>query len=107
MGWVVNITPRPLYPKERPGTHRIGCWVGPRAGLDRCGKSRHLIVIWSQDRPASSESLYGLSYSGVLQYKIQPIITLQYFPYTRTSVQWTIQKYPTVELHQYFENDFK
>ena len=21
-------------------THRIGCWVGPRAGLDRCGKSR-------------------------------------------------------------------
>ena len=40
MGWVVNVTPRPLYPRERPGTHRIGGWVGPRAGLDWCGKSR-------------------------------------------------------------------
>ena len=27
-------------PQERPGTHYIGGWVGPRAGLDRCGKSR-------------------------------------------------------------------
>ena len=40
MGWVVNATPRPLYPRGRPGTHCIGGWVGPRAGLDRCGKSR-------------------------------------------------------------------
>jgi hypothetical protein len=27
---------------ERPGTHRTGGWVGPRAGLDGCGKSRLL-----------------------------------------------------------------
>jgi len=40
MGWVVNATPRPLYPRERPGTHRTGGWVGPRAVLDECGKSR-------------------------------------------------------------------
>ena len=39
-GWLVNVTPRPLYPRERPGTHCIGCWVGPRAGQDGCGKSR-------------------------------------------------------------------
>ena len=38
--WVVNATPRPLYPRERPGTHCIGGWVGPRAGLDGGGKSR-------------------------------------------------------------------
>ena len=25
---------------ERPGTHRIGGWVGSRAGLDGCGKFR-------------------------------------------------------------------
>jgi hypothetical protein len=30
MGWVVNVRPRPLYPRERPGTHYIGGWVGPR-----------------------------------------------------------------------------
>jgi len=40
MGWVVSPTPRPLYPWERPGTHFKGGWVGPRTGLDRCGKFR-------------------------------------------------------------------
>ena len=34
MGWVANTTPRPLYPRERPGTNSIGGWVGQRAGLD-------------------------------------------------------------------------
>ena len=29
MGWVVNAKLRPLYPRERPGTHCIGSWVGP------------------------------------------------------------------------------
>jgi hypothetical protein len=37
---VVNATPRPLFPRERPGTHCKEGWVGPRAGLDGCGKSR-------------------------------------------------------------------
>ena len=32
--------PAALYPRERPGSHCTGDWVGPRAGLDRCGKSR-------------------------------------------------------------------
>ena len=40
MEWVVNATPRPLYPHENPGTHCIGSWVGPRAGLDGFEKSR-------------------------------------------------------------------
>jgi len=40
MGWVVNAMPRPLYPRERPGNHCIGGWVGPTAGLDGCGISR-------------------------------------------------------------------
>ena len=38
--WVVSTTPRPLYPRERPGTHCTGGWVGLRAGLEGCGKSR-------------------------------------------------------------------
>jgi hypothetical protein len=40
MGWVVNTTPRPLYPRQIPGTHCIGGGVGARAGLDACRKSR-------------------------------------------------------------------
>jgi hypothetical protein len=32
--------PAALYPRERPGIHCTGGGVGPRAYLDRCGKSR-------------------------------------------------------------------
>ena len=39
-GWVVSTTPRPLYLRERPGTHCTGGCVCPRTGLDGCGKSR-------------------------------------------------------------------
>ena len=63
-GGGVSTTPRPLYPRERPGTHCTGGWVGPRAGLDGCGKSRTPTGIRSPDRPARSESLYRLSYPG-------------------------------------------
>ena len=38
-GWSTP-RPRPLYPRERRGTHCTGGWVGPRDGLDGCGKSR-------------------------------------------------------------------
>jgi hypothetical protein len=31
--------PAALSPGKSPGTHFIGGWVGPRAGLDGCGKS--------------------------------------------------------------------
>jgi hypothetical protein len=58
---VVNATPRPLYPRERPVTHCIGGWMGPRAGMDGCGKSRPTGIRFP-DRPARSESLYRLSY---------------------------------------------
>jgi hypothetical protein len=32
--------PAALPPGKRPGTYCMGGWVGPRAGLDSCGKSR-------------------------------------------------------------------
>jgi hypothetical protein len=35
----------PLYPRERPGTHCTGGWVGLRAGLNGCGKSCHSSVF--------------------------------------------------------------
>ena len=53
--------PAAVYPREKPGTHGTGGWVGPRAGLDRYGKSRrHRDSI--PDFPAGSQSLYRLSY---------------------------------------------
>jgi hypothetical protein len=58
---VVSTTRQPLYPRERPGTHRTGGWVGPRAGLDVCEKFRPTRIRYL-DRPARSQSLYSLSY---------------------------------------------
>jgi hypothetical protein len=50
--------PGRTLPRERAG---IGGWVDPRAGLERCRKSRpHRYSI--PDRPARSQSLYWLSY---------------------------------------------
>ena len=63
MGWVVNATTRPLYPRERPGTHCIGGWVGPRASLDSCGESEVgcsdiiIIIISSSSSSSSSSSI--------------------------------------------------
>jgi hypothetical protein len=36
-GWSTS-RPGRLYPWERPGTHFTGGWLGPRVGLDMCGK---------------------------------------------------------------------
>jgi hypothetical protein len=55
--------PGRLHPREKPGTHCTGGWMGSGAGLDRCGKSRPT-GIRSPDLPARSESLYRLSYPG-------------------------------------------
>jgi hypothetical protein len=53
-----------LPPGKRPGIHCIGGWVGSKAGLDGCGKSR----LHQDSNPgpsrARSESLYGLSHPG-------------------------------------------
>jgi hypothetical protein len=38
--WGQRHAPGAPYPRERAGTHCTGGWVGLRAGLDRCGKSR-------------------------------------------------------------------
>ena len=78
MGWVVNATHRLLYLRERPGTRCIGGWVGPRAGVDGCGKLSPPTGIRSPDLPTRSKSLYRLSYPG---------------PHTRLVHWWNIPLY--------------
>jgi hypothetical protein len=54
-------------PGERiSGTHWIGGWVGPRAGLD-AGPRRKILCHCrgsNPNRPARSQTLYCLSYRG-------------------------------------------
>jgi hypothetical protein len=66
MGWVFNATLRPLYPRECPGTRCTGGWVGHRAGLDGCGKTRPPPEFDSRTvQPAASRCT--LSYPVIVQ----------------------------------------
>jgi hypothetical protein len=61
MGWVVNATPRPIYPRERPIVQDAGSAPGPIwTGAENLATTG----IRSPDRPARSESLYLLSHPG-------------------------------------------
>jgi hypothetical protein len=61
--WVVNFTPRPLYPRGK-----VGGWVDLRAGLDDLEKRKFFTLpgfeVWPLGRPARSQSLYRLRYPG-------------------------------------------
>ena len=48
------------YSRERPGTHFTGGWLGLKAGLDRCGKSRpHRDSIPGPSSPLSCPEPYN------------------------------------------------
>ena len=64
MVWVVNATPRPIYPRERdpvPIVLEAGWTPGP---VWTSGENLACSGIRSPDLPARSESLYRLSYPG-------------------------------------------
>jgi hypothetical protein len=51
---VFSFTPRPLYPREiAPGSHWLGGWVDPRAGLDNFEKKKILILPGLELDPSS------------------------------------------------------
>jgi hypothetical protein len=61
--------PGRFTPRERaPGTHWIGGWVGPRAGLDDVDKRNFLTLLGLElrpiGRPSRSQSPYRLRYPG-------------------------------------------
>jgi hypothetical protein len=63
------LRPGRFTPGERaPGTHSIGGWVDPRAGLDDMEKRKSLttprLELRPLGRPVRSQLLYRLSYLG-------------------------------------------
>ena len=59
--WVFSSTPRPLYPRNRSGTHFARGWVGPRAGLDGRKISSPTGIRFRTVQPVA-QSRYRLSY---------------------------------------------
>jgi hypothetical protein len=64
-----------FIPGERaPGTHWIGGWVDPRAGLDDVEKRKFLTLLGFElrtlRRPARSQSLYRLRFPGSKNYSV-------------------------------------
>ena len=95
--------PAALNLGDKPGTHCIGGWVGPRAGLDVYGNFRPPTGIRSPDRPARSKSFYRLSYTrvkvkwpgygpGVAQ-RVGRVIALL-VPYRGTRRGWVVSSTP-------------
>jgi hypothetical protein len=87
--WVVSFTLRPLYSRGKsPGTHRIGGWVDPRAGLDDMEMWKFLpppgLELRPLGRPARIQSLYRLRYPGTTlnRNKMENcfLITYKWFP---------------------------
>jgi hypothetical protein len=65
---------------KKPGTHRIGVWVGPRAGLDDMEKLKFSpppgLEFRPLGRPARSQSLHRLRYPGTQEVYVVTIINL-------------------------------
>jgi len=94
MGWVVNATPRPLYPLEWPGAHCIRGWVGP-GPVWQGAEYLAPMEIRSPHGPARIESLYRLSYRGSSHIKI--CITRM----------WSSGQYPALSVVSWAVNDAK
>jgi hypothetical protein len=68
--WSTSRAGRFIHGERTTGTHWIGGWVVPRAGMDTVEKRKFFILpgleLRHLGRPAHSQSLYRLRYPGSL-----------------------------------------
>jgi hypothetical protein len=94
-GWLH--APAALPPGRACGTHWIGGWVDPRAGLDDMEKFKFLTLPGLEprhlSRPARSQSLYRLRYPGSHSYYYYYYYYYSYFTHIHYSyvyaLNWT------------------
>jgi hypothetical protein len=85
-------------PGERaPGTHCIGGWVGPRAGLDAEVRIRILCTCQGSNPgcPVHSQTLYWLSYS---VWRVKFIFCLCYSPYGNCNTECVMWYWVSVKM---------
>ena len=63
--------PQLPYPQERPSTHCIGGWVGPRASLDGCEthikQDIKLFLKWCKNYPSGTCKIFNCAIPGTLE----------------------------------------
>jgi len=63
----MSFTPRALYPRKRvPGTHWIGGWAGPRAGLEAVVKKKNSQPLPGLESPIIQTVAQRYTTEGVL-----------------------------------------
>jgi hypothetical protein len=85
----MGVTPRPRFtPEERtPGTHWIGGWVGPRAGLEVGSRTK---ILCSCRGSNPDQTLYCLSYCGSGIYPDQREIKYRDFISIRSLIDYQL-----------------
>jgi len=105
MGWVVNATLRPLYPREIRDTYCIGGWVGLRAGLDRLGKSlpspgfdpraAHPVASRCTDWGIPAPTRNALLTTSVLSGKMLTFLLLRYQQTSSSDTSYKVSRFQT------------
>ena len=62
-------------PRETTGTHCTGDWVGPTAGLDRCGKFRSHRIFFLEKRSLLSLLKFSYIFCKVKQFIQHNVLT--------------------------------
>jgi hypothetical protein len=89
-GWVVSVTPRPLFaPEERtPGNHWTGCWVGLRAGRDTeatekliCRDRTPVVqsVVWHHTDWTTPPSIIRLYNKWIVRFEVIMVVSMVLF----------------------------
>ena len=80
MGWVVNVTHRPLYPRERDPVPIVLVAVWAPGQVWTCAENLTRTEIRSADRLARSGSLYRLSSRGckIERHKVGVLLIFSY-----------------------------
>jgi hypothetical protein len=87
-GWVSNVIRSPLYFRERPSAQCVGPLVGPRAGVEGCGKSslhpvsNPNLAVRSCYQIYSAEDLAWISLKWLIVRKSVPLKLVPPDPYT-------------------------
>ena len=96
--------PAALYPRERIGTHCTRGWVGPRAGLDMCGKFRPQrdSILWpSSPKPVATQPTKFVAFTSKQHAICRCFLAVLVSHFFQWAVGWSGRLNATLTTHIY------